>query len=231
MKNKKIFLGFVILLFIFSAIIIIIIIIIYSNESNNFKCGNQILEIENIRLKNKILQLEKDVSDLKLTKDDINKKILSIYYIEVNDKVRFIEKENNILALPESGSSIMRPVDTNTLATVYEKALVNDESWLFVQIPTYDSPINNRGWIKESDTTVYTKDKMKLVQSDVEIKAGSEVYETFEFKDIKTTTPIKLIMKDSGRLLEKKEGYCRIFHAGGRDIWVKESSVIYPEVK
>ena len=226
MKKKKSFLGFVILLFIFSAIIII-----YSNESNNFKCGNQILEIENLRLKNKILQLEESISDLKLTKDDITTKTLPIYYVEVNDKVRFIEKENNILALPENGSSIMRPVDTNTLATVYQKALVNDESWLFVQIPTYDSPINNRGWIKESDTTAYTKDKIKLVQSDVEIKAGAEVYETFEFKDIKTTTPIKLIMKDSGRLLEKKEGYCRIFHAGGRDIWVKESSVIYPEVK
>lgn len=219
MKNKKIFLSFVVLFFIFS-----VIIINYSNESNNFKS-------ENNQLKDKILQLEKSISDLKLTKENTNTKTLSIYYLEVNDKVRFIEKENYILALPESGSLVMRPISPNTLATVHQKALVNDESWLFVQIPTYDSPINNRGWIREADTAVYTKDKMKLVQSDVEIKAGSEVYETFEFKDIKKTTPIKLIMNDSGRLEEKRDGYCRIFHAGGRDIWVKESSIIYPEVK
>jgi len=216
MKNKKIFISFIILLFIFSTLTIGC-----SNKSNNLKSENQTLKAENAQLKDKVSQLEKS----------INTKPLFIDYVEINEKVRFIEKENNILALPQSGSIIMRPVASNTLATVYEKALVDQESWLFVQIPVYDTPTNNRGWIKESDTIAYTKDKIKLVQSDVEIKAGSEVYETFEFNNIKTTTPIKLTMIDRGRLEEKKDGYCRISQAGGKDIWVKEISVIYPEVK
>ena len=226
MKNKKIFLSFVILLFIFSTITVGC-----SNESNNLKSENEILKAENAQLKDKVYQLGKNISEIKLKEENITLKPLMIDYVEVNDKVRFIEKENYILALPQSGSSIMRPVGTNTLATVYEKALVDEESWLFVQIPTYDSAANNRGWIRESDTIAYTKDKIKLVQSDVEIKAGSEVYETFEFKDIKTTTPIKLTAIDGGRLEEKRDGYCRISLAGGRDMWVKESSVIYPVVK
>ena len=226
MKNKKPFISFVILLFIFSTLTVGC-----SKEGNNLKIENEILKAENAQLKDTVYQLGKNISDIKLKQGNITLKPLMIDYVEVNDKVRFIEKENYILVLPQSGSSIMRSVGTNTLATVHEKALIDQESWLFVQIPTYDTAANNRGWIRESDTTAYTKDKIKLVQSDVDIKAGSEVYETREFKDIKTITPIKLAAIDGGRLEEKKDGYCRISLAGGRDMWVKESSVIYPKVK
>lgn len=226
MKNKKSFISFVILLFIFSTLTVGC-----SNESNNLTSENEILKTENAQLKDTVYQLGKNISEIKLKQENITLKPLMIDYVEVNDKVRFIEKENYILALPQSGSNIMRPIGTNTLATVYEKALVDKESWLFVRIPTYDSSANNRGWIRESDTTAYTKDKIKLVQSDVDIKAGSEVYQTREFKDIKTITPIELRAIDGGRLEEKKDGYCRISLAGGRNMWVKESSVIYPGVK
>lgn len=226
MKNKKSFISFVILLFILSTLTVGC-----SNKSNNLKSENEILKTENAQLRDTVYQLGKNISEIKLKQENITLKPLMIDYVEVNEKVRFIEKENYILALPQSGSSIMRPVGTNTLATVYEKAVVDTESWLFVRVPTYDTAANNRGWIRESDTTAYTKDKIKFVQSDVEIKAGSEVYRTFEYKDIKTTTPIKLRMKDSGRLEEKKDGYFRISQEGGRNMWVKESSVIYPEVK
>jgi hypothetical protein len=226
MKNKKSFVSFVILLFVFSTLTVGC-----SSESTNLKSENELLKIENAQLKDNVYKLGKSISDIKLNQVNITVTPLMIDYMEVTDKVRFIEKDNYILALPQSGSTIMRPVGTNTLATVYEKALVNEEPWLFLQIPTYDTGANNRGWIRESDTTAFTKDKVKLVQSDVDIKAGSEVYETFEFKDIKTTTPIKLTAKDGGRLQEKRDGYCRISLAGGRDMWVKESSVIYPGVK
>lgn len=226
MKNKKSFISFVILLLIFSSLTVGCV-----SETNKLKSENEILKSENAQLKDKVYQLGKNISEIKLNQGNITLTPLMIDYMEVNDKVRFIEKENYILVLPQSGSSIMRPIGTNTLATVYEKAFVDLESWLFVQIPTYDTGANNRGWIRESDTTAYTKDKIKLVQSDVDIKAGSEVYETFEFKDIKTITPIKLKAVDGGRLEEKKDGYCRISLAGGRDMWVKESSVIYPGVK
>ena len=226
MRNKKLFISFIILLFIFSTLTVGC-----SSESNNLTSENEILKAENAQLKDSVYKLGKTISEIKLNQKNITLNPLMIDYVEVNDKIRFIEKKNYILVLPQSGSNIMRPVGTNTLATVYEKALVDQESWLFVQIPTYDTPSNNRGWIRESDTTAYTKDKVKLVQSDVDIRAGSEVYETYEFKDIKTIAPIKLKAMDGGRLEEKKDGYCRISLAGGRDIWVQESCVIYPKVK
>ena len=142
MKNKKSFISFLILLFIFSTLTVGC-----SSESNDLKSENEILTSENAMLRDKVYKLGETISEIKLKQEDITLTPLMIDYVEVNDKVRFIEKENYILALPQSGSSILRPVGTNTLATVYE---------------------------------------------------------TYEFKDIKTVTPIKLTAKDGGRLQEKK---------------------------
>lgn len=218
MKSFKKLIIFLLLIFILS-----LSIVGCSSETDDLKA-------ENAKLKDKISQLEKSIYDLKRS-EEVNDTPLVITYVEPEEKVKFIEKENYILALPQIGSEKMRPVYSNTLAAVCDKALVNNEYWLFIRIPTYDSPCNNKGWIKESDTEAYTKDKVPLLQSDVEIKSGAEVYETYEFKDIKNTVPQKLSMQDSGRLQEKKDGFCRISQAGGKDIWVKESSIIYPEVK
>jgi hypothetical protein len=44
--------------------------------------------------------------------------------------------------------------------------------WLYISIPVYDAPMNYKGWIKESDTVLYTKDKINSVQGDVKVKKG-----------------------------------------------------------
>lgn len=233
MKNKKEVIRLVMLLFIFS-----VISIAFLNQSHDLKSKNEILKKENnnlkteaVKLKNNTSKLEENIRQIKLDQEEKNNKsALNINYTDVTDNVRFIEKESHILQLPQSGSIAMRPVYPNTLVKVYEKALVNGETWLFIEIPTYDSPENNRGWLKESDSVPLTKEKVKLVQN-IEIQAGSEYYETEEFKDIKTTTPKKFEMLDIGWLVEKNEGYCKVSQAGGRTVWVKESSIIYPEVK
>lgn len=179
-------------------------------------------------LKDKIAKLEKSVDYYK-TKE-LKQNQLIIDYVETEDKVRFIEKENKLLALPQDDSIIFRDIQKNTLAKVIDKGIVEDVPWIYIQIPVYDSLCNNKGWIKENDTVLYTEDKVKLVQSDVAIKAGAEVYKTFKFEDIKKTIPVKLVAEDSGRLEEKVNGYCRISQAGGVNVWVKESSVIYPAI-
>lgn len=80
----------------------------------------------------------------------------------------------------------------------------------------------------EENSVPYTTDKKQQVQSDVRIKSGAKVYETYKFEDIKNTTPRILKNDSSGRLEEKKGGYCRFFQAGGVVVWVKEESVVYP---
>lgn len=192
-------------------------------------CSNQ-SSYETQQLKDKIAQLEKSNNDFK-TKELNQNQLLIQYAFEIPDKVRFIEKENRLLALPQESSQTFRDIQTNTLAKVIDRALVDDLTWIYIEIPVYDSLTNYKGWIKENDTVLYTKDKVQLVQSDVSIKAGAEVYKTFNFEDIKKTSPIKLASKDSGRLEEKYNGFCRISQAGGIVVWVNESSVIYPSIE
>lgn len=211
------------LISIISIVILSLIVIscIYQNYNQNLKNENQ-------ELKDKMAKLEKSVDYYK--EKELRQNQLIIDYVETKDKVRFIEKENKLLALPQDDSKIFRDIQKNTLAKVIDKGIVEGVPWIYIQIPVYDSLCNNKGWIKENDTFLYTEDKIKLVQSDVAIKAGAEVYKTFKFEDIKKTIPVKLVAEDSGRLEEKVNGYCRISQAGGVNVWVKESSVIYPAI-
>lgn len=232
MKSKNEIIRFFMIIFIFAAISLGFI-----NKINNLKSKNEALKKENFKfineaanLNNKISTLEDNLQKVNIEKYSQDTSTLAIDYMEVTDKVRFMEKDGAIHQLPQSASRVLRPISANTLVKVVMKASVNGEAWLFVQIPTYDSATNNRGWIKESESTPFTKDKIKLVKN-IEIKAGSEYYETEEYNDIKNTTPKKFEMIDSGCLIEKKEGYCKVSQAGGVIVWVKESSIIYPEVK
>lgn len=206
--------------------ILVVIAVGCSNQGDDHIQQIESLTLENEKLKTEISDLEKVVDDYKLKETKQNE--LVIAYTDVPEKVRFVEQEITLLALPQEGSKVLNPIRTNTLVTVLDRAFVNEQLWINVQIPVYDTPANNKGWILEEDSVPYTPDKKEQVQSDVRIRAGAEVYETYEFEDIKNTTPIILNNEDRGRLEEKREGYCHISQAGGLDIWVKEESVVYP---
>lgn len=148
-------------------------------------------------------------------------------YKMYNKKV-FIAKENVIHALPHVNSYVVNDVGANTVATVIWKGITNNETWVYLIVPTLDSLANNIGWIKESETTEYTADKIKLVQNPVGIKTGANAYQTDNFEDIKAAKPITF-NNESGKLLERRNGYCKIVLAGGRNVWVKESDIVYPQ--
>jgi hypothetical protein len=224
MKHINKLIGCICTILIFSSIIIGC-----SKQSNNYKSQIKNLKIENQQLQDRISKLEKSVNDYK-TKE-LKQNDLLIAQAEIPDKVRFIEKENKLLSLPQDNSKTFRIIQTNTLVKVIDRALVNEQIWIYIEIPVYDTRANFKGWIKENDTMKYTEDKVHLVQSDVAIIEGAEIYQTILFKDIKTTTPKKLKKEDGGRLQEKKDSYCRISQAGGINIWVKESSVVYPAIE
>ncbi|KJR44373.1 hypothetical protein UF75_5240 [Desulfosporosinus sp. I2] len=132
-----------------------------SNASSNYKSQNENLQNENRQLKDKIAQLEESVNDYK-TKE-LKQNDLSISNDEILDKVRFIEKENKLLLLPLEDSRVVRNIQTNTLAKVIDRGIVDDLTWIYVEIPVHDSPIFSKGWIKENETVLYTQDKVRLV--------------------------------------------------------------------
>lgn len=207
-------------------IILIILAMLISGCSNS----SQAVKNENEQLKSKVAQLEKDLNDkdLKLTELQNNGLgSLTINYIENTNSKRFVEKQCDLAALPMDNSIKLNTIKENTVVTVLDTANVNDIIWYYVSIPVYDSPSNYKGWVKESNTVTYTKDKMKSVQGDVLVKTGEDVYEGFEFSVIKSARPYKAGDGIRGRIEEKRDGYVRLSCPGGKDIWVKEGSIVY----
>lgn len=198
----------------------------------------QLLKAENEQLKENIKRIEEEKKSLQMEisvlSSELNKNIPSVTYCTYKDKQRFVQKELDILLYPQKGAPPLNTILPNTVVQVLDSGIPETEErelWLYVIIPTYDCPINNRGWIRESDTVPITKENQKLIQSNVWVKKGTEIYEVFEFDKISTTTPTKLAYDASGRLEEKRDGYARISCAGGWDFWVEEKYVIYPSVE
>lgn len=197
-----------------------------SNDSNA-------LRKENVLLKNKIVQLNKDINDRDNKIKEFQSRCindLTINYYTNTDKKRFVEKQINLLALPVNNSLYINIIQDNTVVSILDTASVNNEMWYYVLIPVYDSPINYKGWIKKSDTVPYTKEKISKVQSDVTVKAGENIYETEDFSSIKSVTPQKSY-GDRGRIIEKQGSYLKLMCPGGRDIWIRKSSAVYPELE
>jgi hypothetical protein len=210
-------------------IISIILVMLISGCSDS----TQVIKSENQQLKNKISQFEKDSSDKNSQRSELQNKAvpnLTINYIENTNSKRFVEKQCDLLGLPVDNSIRLNTINENTVVTILDTVNVNNIIWLYVQIPVYDSPSNMKGWIKQADTILYTTDEVKNVQSGVFVKKGEAVYQVYEFGDIKSATPYKTSDELRGRIEEKRDGYVRLNCSGGNTVWVKEASVIYPEV-
>jgi len=187
------------------------------------------LESETSRLRQRVAALEENVRRLEAELAPLQRP-MTINHRTYPAKLRFVEKETPLLAMPRQGSVVLRDILLRSVVKVLDAADVDGELWLYVEVPVYDSPSNMRGWIREADTVPLTEENRKLVQSDVTVRAGTRVYEVFEFAKIASTPPVKLLHDERGRLEEKRDGYARISCPGGRDFWVEERFVVYPPV-
>lgn len=209
-------------------IIFIVLVVFLSGCSNE----SQSIKSENEQLKIKISQLENELRDKNSKISELQKNIIqsiNINYIENISSKMFVENKCDLFALPIGNAPKLNNINENTVVTVLDTAEVNNIIWLYVSIPVYDTASNYKGWLKESDSVFYTKDIMTKVQSDVKVKEGEDVYETSNFDDIKIIAPYKA-NKENGRIVEKKDEYVRINCPGGKTIWVKDTSIVYPDV-
>lgn len=228
----------------FNVLIIIIIILItilffryYLIIKENIKLSNNINELKNT---NEILNEEINVCKAeinKLKKDNevnidnkTNTELFLINYIEYDYDIRFVEDKGHILSLPTENSLKLNSINTNSILYIFDAALVENETWLYVEIPVLDSPTNIKGWIKETDTVRLTENNVKNVQSNVTIVNRAKIYEVEDFEKISSTTYIRTDRYLSGRLEEKKEGYVRITLPGGNSVWVEEKYIKYPTI-
>lgn len=189
------------------------------------------LESENQMLRNRVSSIENEKKRLQAEVASVEQR-LSLNYRDYPSMKRFVPKPSQIRALPLKDAIIFRPIEANSVVTVFDAAYsVNQELWLYASVPVYDSPTNMKGWIPEKETVALTKDNVKLVQSDVTLGEGTMIYEVFEFEKISETKPVQSYREQRGRLEVKKNGWARLSCPGGLTIWVLEKDLKYPEIE
>ena len=168
--------------------------------------------------------------EVRITKGDVIPISMS-WHLEADYNVRFVEEQRNLLLSPYDASPVLNTIQQNTLIEVYDMAEVNGDPWIFVGIPVYDTPINNRGWVREGSTIPFTEELEERVQSDVTIKADTKIYLTTDFANIAEDVAEVLTRDVRGRLVERKNGFVHIFAPGGEEFWVNQEKVLYPSAK
>ncbi|MDD2235139.1 MAG: hypothetical protein PHZ11_07470 [Desulfitobacteriaceae bacterium] len=187
-------------------------------------CSNQ------TNLNSRIQTLENENKELYMKLDQVN--TVSMLFQDYKDKQRLVLKESQIYVLPIQGLVQLRPIEPNTVIQVLDAAQCQDQQlWLYVSIPVYDTPINFKGWIPESETIKLTKDNIKQVQGDVYLKEGTPIYEVIGFNDISSSTSTKITNEIRGRILKREGSFVNLMSPGGRDFWVDEKYLIFPKVE
>ncbi|SET43150.1 hypothetical protein SAMN05660297_02401 [Natronincola peptidivorans] len=222
--------------------VILLVQVLVLNLTGCLKKGTQVNKLnEDIEFKQE--QISEYNQEIQRLREELDKyrQALTINYFEYEEKKRFVEKELLITAIPREGILPLNMVHPNTVVEVEDAAEVDDQGvWLYVVVPVYDSPANFKGWIRELDTVPYTKEKQKLVQSEIYLNKGTpyigigvhtdNAIEENSVNDLPEDSIQKLPYNQRGRIENKINGYVRVIVPGGESLWIKEEYIIFPSV-
>ena len=144
---------------------------------------------------------------------------LSVTYTGYEESYRFVSKSAPVLWMPDDSSPKVCDLNDTLVEVIFAGYTTYDTTWLFVVFRTYDTPTNNRGWIRESNTEKYTKENQKFVK-DIIIPKGTlgvdknenyvESYDQFGFIE------------------KQEEDKVLIMFAGGKEVWYYKKDIKYP---
>lgn len=202
-------------------------------------CGKDEIErlkSENTQQKTRIAELEKQIQKIEDERQKgINiytdrSKLPSITYWSYEEKKKFVKKDSQILIYPQAGATPIAQVAANAVVEVIA-AGATDKLWLYVAIPTYDSPMDNQGWIPEENTEQLTKENQNQVLGDVYINKGTNIYRVDKYEQISKATQSILTENNRGWINQKKEDYVLLSCPGGESFWVAQKDIIYPSLE
>jgi len=179
---------------------------------------NSLLKEENEKLKSLNDSMQKEIERY----NDLRR--LSLSYIGYEQQYRYIESGKGIYWIPSETLIKATSTHGNTLAEVLFAGYAKEnETWLFVAIPTFDTPSNNMGWIRESDTQKYTKQILKDIEIGIIIKKGTV--------GLQDSAGEVVTEQDSKGMIEKREnGKVLVMFAGGNEVWYDEKDLSYPDI-
>lgn len=180
---------------------------------------------------------EKEAIDVKLIEPsepvvaDVEQEpsILPINYESYEQTRRLVNKELDLLAWPHPDAQLVNELLPGTLVSVeYAATSTDGDRWLFITIPTYDCPCNNRGWIKEADSEEITEANRLSANNGIAIYIGAMVYEGYEFDPLALGEPVMIEHNMRGIINEVRDDYVAISTGGGRTFWMKKEDIGFP---
>lgn len=186
-------------------------------------------KIKELDTANRLLQ--EQVNQLEAEKKNNYKPQVSMTYTDYGhyNKV-LVPKECHLNALPITDFVTIRLIEANTAVPVLDTVISNDNNiWFYVETLALDTPMNLKGWIRESDTVRYT-DENRYEARNVAVEEGTPVYEGYLAEHIGATEPVILDIKKYGMIQKTHEEWVRLAAAGGWGFWVNKKDIIYPSV-
>ncbi len=213
-----------------NVIFILMLLITLTSCGSNIKTNNSLSTSDD-----KVIELNAEIKRLndvnnqlkdKLNSfNEINDKPINVSYISYKQQSRFVSDTKELLWMPADNSPIAHDILPNTLVKVLlAGCTTEDDIWLFVSIPVYDTASNCYGWIRESDTQKYTKENQKLLTENIIIPKGTKgkypdgnVGEVYDYDN-------------TGKIEKRENGRVLVMFAGGNEIWYDEKDIQYPPI-
>lgn len=152
---------------------------------------------------------------------------ITINYVYYKEASILVTKETSLYSLPSPNSIGLNYIEPYTVAAVEDAASMKDnEIWLYVSIPVYDSPTNYKGWIKEAHTEEITLHNREKILNGITVSKKATVYLDEPLKNSE-----KLSYDLSGKILADNNGYVLVSTAGGFSFWVEKKYIVYPDIK
>lgn len=117
-------------------------------------------------LKHQLLVANSQNSNLKskLSKFTKSKDSIKIKYHVPTSYVGLLKENSKVLIAPIENSSLLQTTQIKMEVKILDKAEILRDTWFYVALPI-DSNINSRGWVKQSDFSLFYNNSRNITNS------------------------------------------------------------------
>lgn len=100
----------------------------------------------------------------KLSKFTRTKESIQIKYLIPTDYTGLLKEKSNVLIAPIESSNLLQTTQVKMEVKILDKAEILRDTWFYVALPI-DSNINSRGWVKQSDFSLFYNNSRNITKS------------------------------------------------------------------
>lgn len=117
-------------------------------------------------IKHQLLVANSQNSNLrsKLSKYTRSNETIKVKYLMPSNHVGIIKQGSSIFISPLENSNLLQKTSLNMEVRILDKAEVLRETWFYIALPV-DSNINSRGWVKQTDFSLFYNDSKNITRN------------------------------------------------------------------